>query len=103
MAHSTDIIYGIYDDEQDLLKAVKAAIDEHLDIMDVYSPFPVHGLDPILGLEESRLHIAGFIYGAIGTLTSFLGMSWMLAKDWPVIFGGMPYWLYLHLYLLRLR
>ena len=87
-----DIIYGLYNDEEDLLKAVKKAKNDHLEIMDVFSPFPVHGLDPILGLEESRLHIAGFVYGMIGTLTAFLGMTWIFTKDWPVIFGGKPYW-----------
>jgi hypothetical protein len=92
MATNKDIIFGLYDDEQDLLKAVKQAKANHLDIHDVYSPFPVHGLDPILGLEESRLHIAGFIYGMIGTLTAFLGMTWIFTKDWPIIFGGKPYW-----------
>jgi hypothetical protein len=88
----TDVIYGLYNDEEDLLRAVKLAKKDHLDIFDVYTPFPVHGLDPILGLEESRLHQAGFIYGALGTLTAFLGMSWVFTKDWPNIFGGKPYW-----------
>jgi hypothetical protein len=87
-----DIIYGLYDDETDLLSAVKDANSRHMDIYDVFTPFPVHGLDPLLGLEESRLHIAGFIYGAIGTLTAFLGMTWVFTKDWPIIFGGKPYW-----------
>jgi hypothetical protein len=86
------VIYGLYDDEQDLLKAVKVANKDHLDILDVFSPFPVHGLDPLLGLEESRLHIAGFIYGALGTLTAFLGMTWIFTKDWPIVFGGKPHW-----------
>ena len=90
--HNKEVIYGLYDDETDLLRAVKEAKDQHLEIMDVYSPFPVHGLDPILGLAESRLHIAGFVYGAIGTLTAFLGMTWIFTKDWPIIFGGKPYW-----------
>jgi Protein of unknown function (DUF3341) len=88
----TDVIYGLYNDEEDLLRAVKVANRDHLDIYDVYSPFPVHGLDPLLGLEESRLHQAGFIYGAIGTCTAFLGMTWIFTKDWPNIFGGKPYW-----------
>lgn len=92
MASSSDIIYGLYDDEEILMRAVAQAKKDHLEIMDVYSPFPVHGLDPILGLEESRLHIAGFVYGLIGTLTAFLGMSWIFTKDWPIIFGGKPYW-----------
>ncbi len=91
MAHNK-VIYGLYNDEEDLMRAVKVAKDQHLEIMDVYTPFPVHGLDPILGLSESRLHIAGFIYGMLGTLTAFLGMSWIFTKDWPVIFGGKPYW-----------
>ncbi|MEL7426734.1 MAG: quinol:electron acceptor oxidoreductase subunit ActD, partial [Bacteroidota bacterium] len=57
-----EVLFGLYDDEEILLQAVKQANEEHLDIMDVFTPFPVHGLDPLLGLSESRLHIAGFIY-----------------------------------------
>ena len=92
MSKDKNLIYGLYDDEEILLDAVRKANSAHLDIDDVYTPFPVHGLDPLLGLAESRLHIAGFIYGAIGTLTAFLGMSWIYTKDWPIIFGGKPYW-----------
>jgi Protein of unknown function (DUF3341) len=57
-----EVLFGLYDDETDLLEAVKQANKDHLDIMDVYTPFPVHGLDPLLGLAESRLHQAGLIY-----------------------------------------
>jgi hypothetical protein len=87
-----DILYGIYNDETELLPAVEAAKAKHLDIHDVYSPFPVHGLDPILGLSESRLHIAGFVYGITGTILAFTFMTWVFTSDWPIIFGGKPYW-----------
>ncbi len=87
-----EVLYGLYDDEEILLRAVKQANGEHLEIMDVFTPFPVHGLDPLLGLSESRLHQAGFVYGGIGTLTAFLFMSWVFTRDWPIIFGGKPYW-----------
>jgi hypothetical protein len=86
------VLYGLYNDEQDLLKAVKMAKKEHLEIHDVFTPFPVHGLDPILGLEESRLHYAGFVYGFLGTATAFGVMTWVFTRDWPIIFGGKPYW-----------
>ena len=89
---NTEVLFGLYDDETDLLSAIEVANKEHLDIMDVYTPFPVHGLDPLLGLEESRLHQAGFIYGAIGALFGFSFMTWVFVRDWPTIFGGKPYW-----------
>jgi len=28
----------------------------------------------------------------LGTLTAFLGMTWIFTKDWPIIFGGKPFW-----------
>lgn len=87
-----NIIFGLYDDEEDLKKAIIKANEDHLQIMDVLTPFPVHGLDPLLGLAESRLHIGGFVYGMIGTLTAFLGMTWIFTRDWPQIYGGKPYW-----------
>ncbi len=92
MDHQKNVLFGLYDDEQILLSAVKKAKDAHLDIMDVLTPFPVHGLDPILGLKESRLHIVGFIFGALGASLGFGLMTWIFTRDWPTIFGGKPYW-----------
>ena len=87
-----EVLYALYNDETELFSAIRAAKKAHLDIMDVFTPFPVHGLDDLLDLEESRLHIVGFVFGALGTLTAFLGMSWIFTRDWPIIFGGKPYW-----------
>ncbi len=89
---SRKVLFGLYNDEEDLKTAVKTAMKDHLDIMDVYSPFPVHGLDPILGLKESRLHILGFVYGSIGAMFGFLFMTWVFTTDWPIVFGGKPFW-----------
>jgi len=86
-----EVLFGLYDDEEILLKAVSRAKADHLEIMDVFSPFPVHGLDPLLGLTPSRLPATGFIYGTIGALVGFLFMTWVFVQDWPIIFGGKPY------------
>lgn len=91
-AASTKVLYGLYNDEEELKSAVKTAGKDHLDILDVFTPFPVHGLDPILGLKESRLHYLGFIYGATGASFGFGLMSWVFTRDWPLVFGGKPYW-----------
>lgn len=91
MAKEKEVLYGLYDDEEILLKAVQKTQDDHMEVMDVFTPFPVHGLDQVMHLSESRLHVAGFVYGAIGTLTAFLFMTWVFTRDWPIIFGGKPY------------
>ncbi len=90
--HTKEVFFGLYNDEEDLIHAIEEANAQHLDIMDVYTPFPVHGLDKVMHLEESRLHIAGFIFGSLGFLTAFGFMTWVSVRDWPTIFGGKPYW-----------
>jgi hypothetical protein len=87
-----EVLFGLYNDEVELMGAIRSAKDRHLEIMDVYSPFPIHGMDEALEMEESRLHIVGFVFGMLGTLTAFLGMTWIFTSDWPTIFGGKPYW-----------
>ena len=91
-ATSKKVLFGLYNDEEELKGAVSSARQAHHDIMDVLTPFPVHGLDPVLGLKESRLHYLGFIYGAVGALFGFGFMSWAVVSDWPILYGGKPYW-----------
>ena len=59
-------IYGIFDDEEVLLSSVKEIRSNEIHIKEVYSPFPVHGLDHALGIKETRMAITAFIYGCIG-------------------------------------
>jgi hypothetical protein len=84
------VLFGLYNDEGPLMGAIEDAKAKHLEIWDVFTPFPVHGLDRVMGLDESRLHIAGFAYGATGTATALGFMTWVFTRDWPIIFGGKP-------------
>jgi len=60
-------------------------------IHDVYTPFPVHGLDHAMGLRETSIHTAGFIYAITGTTTAVAFISWIFTKDWPLNIGGKPH------------
>lgn len=82
---------GIYDDEAVLFPAIKKVRGAGYKIHDVFTPFPVHGLDVALGQKESDLHIAGFIYGITGTCTALGFMGWIFTTDWPQNFGGKPF------------
>lgn len=84
-------VVGCFDDEAVLFPAVKKARQAGYKIHDVYTPFPVHGLDQAMGLRETSLHTAGFIYGITGTATALSFMSWVFTRDWPINFGGKPH------------
>ena len=83
-------LHAIYDDDDKLLDAVKFLKKEGVYIEDVFTPFPVHGLDKALGLEPTRISIAGFIYGCIGFAFAIFMMDYIMIVDWPQNIGGKP-------------
>lgn len=84
-------VVGSFDDEQVLFPAVKKVRKAGYKIHDVYTPFPIHGLDQVMGLRDTSLHTAGFIYGITGTATALSFMGWVFTKDWPLNIGGKPH------------
>ena len=84
-------IVGNFDDEAVLFPAVKKVRKAGYKIHDVYTPFPIHGLDSAIGLRDTSLHTAGFIYAITGTATAVGFITWALTTDWPIVFGGKPF------------
>ena len=84
-------VVGCFDDENVLFPAVKNARRAGYKIYDVYTPYAVHGLDHAIGLRETSLHTAGFIYGITGTTLALAGMGWIFTSDWPLNIGGKPH------------
>ena len=87
---TTKIIYGIYADDDDLLDGVKAFNDKGIAINEVYTPFPVHGLDTALGLRKTRLSDAAFLYAVYGLTVGILVTWYTMNHDWPMNIGGKP-------------
>lgn len=88
MEGDKNFVLGIYDDEDVLLKAISKVRGEGLKIHEVYSPFPVHGIDDVLGYKRSRLTIVAFMFGLLGTSLALTMQIGMLGVDWPMIIGG---------------
>jgi hypothetical protein len=84
------VIYGVFDDEHVLLESAKALRSKGVRIADVFSPFPIHGLDPVIGIKPTKLSNFAFFYGMFGTLSA-VWMTWyMMIHDWPMNVGGKP-------------
>ena len=92
---SNQVIHALYDDDDVLLAAVKDIRAEKHHIEEVYTPFPVHGLDKVLGLADTRISIMAFIYGCIGFCVSIWMMNYIMIEDWPQNIGGKPSFSYL--------
>jgi len=90
MAKKTFVV-GCFKEEDVLFPAVKKVRTAGYKIHDVYTPYAVHGLDQALGLRETSLHTAGFIYGISGTATALGFISWIFTSDWPLNIGGKPH------------
>ncbi|MBS9522636.1 DUF3341 domain-containing protein [Litoribacter ruber] len=88
MERDKNFVLGIYDDEDVLLNAVTQIRQNGVKIHEVYSPYPVHGLEHNLGYRRSRLPIAAFLFGLLGTTLALTMQFYMMKFDWPMIIGG---------------
>ncbi len=88
MERDKNFILGVYDDEDVLLHAVSEVRTSGVKIHEVYTPYPVHGLEDVLGYKRSRLPIAAFLFGMLGTILALTMQLYMMRYDWPMIIGG---------------
>ncbi len=95
MEAPSKVIHAIYTDDDVLMSAVKKVRAERHHIEEIYTPFPVHGLDKAMGLAPTRIAIASFIYGCIGLTVAIVMMNFIMIKDWPQDIGGKPSFSYL--------
>ncbi len=87
---ASKVIHAIYTDDDLLLQAVRQVRDARYHIAEIYTPFPVHGLDKAMGLPPTRLAIASFMYGVVGFAVAIIMMNYMMITDWPQDIGGKP-------------
>lgn len=92
---SNKVLHAVYDDDDTLLHAVKDVRAAHYHIEEVFTPFPVHGLDKAMGLEPTRIAIMAFMYGCIGLTVAVLMMNFIMIEDWPQDIGGKPSFSYI--------
>jgi hypothetical protein len=88
---SQRVLVSVFEREEDVLHATAAARKEGLEIVDVFSPYAVHGLDRAMGLRPSRLPWVCFVMGLLGAATILLFQYWASAVSWPLNVGGKPW------------
>lgn len=88
------ILYGysaLFDKPNDVLKAAKSIAEKGFEKYDVNTPYPLHGMNKAMKLKPSKLGYVSLIVGLSGALAAILTMWWMNAVDYPIVYGGKPY------------
>lgn len=85
-------IYGYlaeYEHPEPLIAAAKAARAEGFQMMECYTPMPVHGLTEVLGYKN-KVALLVLIGGITGLLVGFSLCYWVSVLQWPLDIGGRP-------------
>lgn len=86
------ILCATFDDVASLQAAIKSLRADGLTQLDVYSPFPIHGIDAVLGYPRSRIGWFPLIGGITGFTLGNLMSWWMGEVNYPLIVSGMPFY-----------
>ncbi len=93
MAATASKPYGIIAEfltPADAIHAAEMVRDAGFRKWDVYTPFPVHGMDQAMGLDNSKVGYIAFAGGLTGYFSGMLMIWWMNAVDYPIMIGGKP-------------
>ena len=85
--------YGIvaeFETTADVLHAAEKVRDRGFRKWDVFTPFPIHGMDKAMGMKNSVVGWFSFIGGVTGYTSGMLMIWWMNAVDYPVNISGKP-------------
>jgi len=83
-------IMAEFENPADLMHAAEKVRDGGFTRWDVFTPFPVHGMDRAMGLKNSIVGWFSFIGGCTGYTTGMLMIWYMNAVNYRIVIGGKP-------------
>jgi hypothetical protein len=83
-------LVATFAESQALLHAVQEVRAQDFRVFDVYSPYPVHGMDEALGIRRTRLPWVTFIVGMCALAFAISFQFYTSVLDWPLNVGGKP-------------
>jgi hypothetical protein len=86
-------IWGVvaqFENPAELVDGIKSIRAAGYKSVEAYSPFPIHGLEKVLGLAGSKVPWITLCGGLTGLTIAVLLQWWTGAVDYPVVVGGKP-------------
>lgn len=88
---SSSGVIGIFSTPELCIHAVRKTREAQYLNFDVFTPFPIHGMDEAQGLKRSKLPWVTFLAGMTGCTLGYAFIYWTSVVDWPLIVGGKPF------------
>ncbi len=85
-------VAGFFDEPGALVEATRKVREAGYESFDVFTPYPIHGLDQVQGLKPSRLPFVTMTFALTGFMVAVLLQGWTSVYDWPLNVGGKPLW-----------
>jgi hypothetical protein len=86
-------VFGVlaeFKNPADVYHAAEKVRDAGYKKWDVYSPFPIHGIERAMGIGDSKLGWIAFFCAVTGALGGFSLQFWVHRFGYPLLIGGKP-------------
>jgi len=91
MRTSTRGVLGHFFEPAEALAAAEKVRDSEWTHFDFLTPFPIHGLEEAMGQRRSWIPWITVALAILGILAGFGLQSWIMTMDWPMNYGGKPF------------
>jgi hypothetical protein len=85
------VLMAEFSSGEELCAGVKILASAGVTRLDAFTPFPVEGLQELMGVPRSRLRWIVLIAGLLGGGAAYLLQWWINVIDYPLDIGGRPY------------
>ena len=76
-------LYGkaaLYNTPNEITEAAAIVAGKGYKKFDVYTPYPLHGMDTAMGMPPPKIGYVSFIMGITGTILALIMMIWMSSQ-----------------------
>ena len=88
---SSELLIGIFKDDEHMVHALEELKAKQVPVYDCYTPFPIHGIEDLIGIKRTRLPIITFVVALLGASAAMSFQYWVSAVAWPINYGGKPF------------
>lgn len=84
-------VLGLFDTPRNLVDAIPAVKTAGPWKIEAYTPYPIHGIEKVLGLKKSPIAGMVLVMGVLGAVSALGLQFWTSGVDYPLVTMGKPY------------